>query len=160
YSPSLARRFAYFLAFLGNFVVEWPKWTIPVGMAIAAVCAGLFSWLTWRALFREVRFGSESVIAALAGFAVLEAIAARVSRAHLGVDYALSLKYTICTLLLLATLFALVWRMAPQALTRVSVLLVVSGVLVVVNSPIFENGWRTRNRTMDAIAAEMKNGNI
>ncbi|MBV8752071.1 MAG: hypothetical protein JO328_04340 [Hyphomicrobiales bacterium] len=161
FDASTAKRvIAYFLAFLGNFAVEWPKWTIPVGAAIAAVCAGLFAWLSWRALFCGIKYGNEAVIAAFAGFVILEAMAASVERAHLGVDYALSLKYTTVTLLLVASLFAFVWRTLPQTAARVAALLILSAVLLVANSRVFENGWRERNRAMDAILAEINDGRI
>jgi hypothetical protein len=157
---SIARRAAFFLAFLGNLFVIWPKWVLPAGVVIAALCAGLFSWLTWRAMFRGVRYNDESVIAALALFAMLEALAAGFTRAHLGVDYALSLKYTTSSLLLLTALFAFAWRAAPQTLSRLAALLAMSAVLVIANSREFETGWRERNRTMDAIFADIRDGNI
>ena len=159
FDASIAKRvIAYFLAFLGNFVVEWPKWTIPVGAAIAALSAGLFAWLTWRALFRGTKYGKESVLAAFAGFVILEAMAASVERAHLGVDYALSLKYTTCSLLLLAALFAFAWRTVPQTAPRVVALSILGAVLFIVNSREFVNGWRERNRAMDVILAEIGKG--
>jgi hypothetical protein len=160
YSVSIARRVAFFLAFLGNFVVEWPKWVLPVGAVIAAICGGLFSWLTWRALFCGIGYRDESAIAAFAAFAILEAATASVTRPHLGVDYALSLKYTTCTLLLVAALFAFVWRAVPHRLSRLAALLGLSAVLVVANSSEFVNGWRARNRVMDAMAADIKDGKI
>jgi hypothetical protein len=161
FSASTARRvIAYFLAFLGNFVVEWPRWTILVGAIIAAVCAGLFAWPTWRALFCGTKYGKESVLAAFVGFVILEAMAASVERAHLGVDYALSLKYTTCSLLLVATLFAFAWRTVPQAAARVAALSILTAVLFVANSREFENGWRERNRAMDVILAEINEGKI
>jgi hypothetical protein len=160
HASTAKRAVAYLLAFLGNFIVEWPKWTIPVGSAIAAVCAGLFAWLTWRALFSGMKYGKESVLAAFAGFVMLEAMAASVDRAHLGVDYALSLKYTTCSLLLAATLFAFAWRTVPQTAPRLVALSMLCAVLFVVNSRVFENGWRERNRTMDAILAEINEGKI
>jgi hypothetical protein len=160
FPPSIARGVAFFLVFLGNFVVEWPIWALRVGAAVAAICAALFSWLTWRALFRGMRFGIESVSAAFAAFIVLEAIATGMSRAYLGVDYALSLKYTTPTLLLVAALFAFVWRVVPQPLGRVAALLALSSVLVAVNSEVFENGWRARNRVMDAIVDDINHGKI
>jgi hypothetical protein len=155
FSASIPRRVAYFLAFLGNFVVEWPKWAIPVGAAIAAVCAGLFAWLTWQALSCRSRYGKEAAITSFAAFVILEAAAASVNRAHLGVDYALSLKYATCSLLLVATLFAFAWRAVPQTALRLVALLLLSAVLFAANSRIFENGWRERNRTMDVILAEI-----
>jgi hypothetical protein len=157
---SMARRVAFFLAFLGNVVVLWPKWVLPAGAVIAVICVGLFSWLTWRALFRGAGYRDESVIAAFAAFAILEAMAASATRAHLGVDYALSLKYTTCTLLLLAALFAFAWRAVPRTLSRLGALLALGAVLVIANSREFENGWRTRNRAMDAIFADIRDGNI
>jgi hypothetical protein len=39
-------------------------------------------------------------------------------------------------------------------------LLIVTAVLFIVNSHIFENGWRGRNRAMDVILAEMDEGKI
>jgi len=159
-SASIARRLAFFLAFVGNLLVLWPKWVLPAGAVIAAICGGLFSWLTWRAVFRGVRYRDESVIAALAMFAILEAMAASFTRAHLGVDYALSLKYTTCTMLLLAALFAFVWRAVPQSPSRLAALLAVSAVLVIANSREFGDGWRERNRTMDAMFSEIRDGNI
>ena len=161
FSAATARRMvAYFLAFLGNFAVEWPKWTIPVGAAIATVCAGLFAWLTWRALFGGIKYGKEAVLAAFAGFVILEAMAASVDRAHLGVDQALSLKYTTCTLLLVAALFAFAWRTAPRTAPRLAALAILGTVLFAANSREFVNGWRERNRAMDAILAEINDGKI
>jgi hypothetical protein len=150
----------YFLTFLGNFVAAWPKWALPVGAAIAVACAGIFSWLTWRALFRGLKCGEEAVIAAFAAFVILEAVTASVGRVNFGVDHALSLRYTTCTLLLVAALFAFVWRAAPQVLSRAAALVALSATLGAANNAGFENGWRARNRVMDAITAEINDGNV
>jgi hypothetical protein len=157
---SPAALFVYFLTFLGNFAAAWPKWALPAGAVIAVACAGIFSWLTWRALFRGLRCGEEAVIAAFAVFVILEAITASIGRAKFGVDQALSLRYTTCTLLLVAALFAFVWRAAPQVLSRVTALVALSATLVAANNAGFENGWRARNRAMDAIIAEINDGNV
>lgn len=159
-SPSAASHVDYFLTFLGNFVAERPISATPIGLIIALLCAGLFCWMTWRALFRGMRWKNEAVIAAFAAFVILEAAAATVARAHLGVHQALSSKYATFSLLLVATLFAFVWRALPQVLSRVTATLALGAVLVTANSPLFENGWRAHNRHMDAILGEMKNGNV
>jgi hypothetical protein len=159
-SSSAAARVVYFLTFLGNFLAAWPHWAMPVGAVVAAACAGLFSWLTWRALVWRTGWGDEAVIAAFAAFVILEAMAASASRIHLGTDQALSSKYTTCTLLLVAALFAFVWRAVPRALSRVAALLAVSGVLVAANSRAYENGWRARNRAMDVITTQINDGNV
>jgi hypothetical protein len=160
FTSSLTRRVAYVLVFLGNFAAEWPIWAMRVGVGVVAICAGLFAWLTWRTLFRAIDNDHEAAIAAFAVFAVLEAVAASATRTELGVEYALSLKYTTCTLLLLAALFAFVWRAVPRPWSRVGASLVFGAVLVVANSRVFEDGWRSRNRAMDAILAEINAGNI
>lgn len=159
-SSSAAPHVDYFLTFLANFVAERPIPAAPIGAIIALLCAGLFSWMTWRALFRGIRWNKEAVIAAFAAFVILQAAVASVTRAHLGVHQALSSKYATFSLLLVAALFAFVWRAIPQAWSRVTAALVLGAVLVTANSPLFENGWRAHNRHMDAILAEMKNGNL
>src|SRR5262249_34309337 len=150
-SSSAASRLDYFLTFLGNFVAERPISATPIGLVIALLCAGLFSWMTWRALFRGMRWNKEAVIAAFAAFLILEAASASVTRAYFGVHQALSSKYATVSLLLVAALFAFIWRAIPQSLSRVTALLALGAVLIVANDPLFENGARGHNGHMEAI---------
>ena len=67
----------YFVVFLGNFTLAWPNWPLPVGTSLAAICAGLFTWLTWRSVRAGIQFtGQIVVLAAFALFVILEAGAA------------------------------------------------------------------------------------
>src|SRR5262249_39634550 len=157
---SLGNRVDFFLTFLGNFVAERPIPATPVGAVVAACCIGLFSWLTWRALFCGTRWGREAVISAFALFTFLEALAGSLTRAHFGVHQALSLKYTTCSLLLVGSLFAFVWRAFPRDFVRVVASLALIAVLVLANDPLFENGWRAHNRHMNAVFADIDHGNV
>jgi hypothetical protein len=158
--PTLTEAIAYFATFLGNFAY-WPDWALPVGLIVVALCAGLFCWLTWGSFRRGAPPAGEVVIlAAFALFMILEAAAATLGRAKFGVSQARELRYTTCTLLLVATLFALAWRLFPKRVSRISTLLALTAVLFVANNSFVENGWRKRNQEMDVMAAEIAKGTL
>jgi hypothetical protein len=160
--PSLTVALAYFTTFLGNFAARWPDWCLPVGIVVAVLCAGLFSWLTWRSLGGGAPpTGEVVVLAAFVLFVILEAAAAVYRRSQFGTDQAMSLRYTTCTLLLVAALFAVAWRLFPQWFGRIPTLIALIAVMFAVNPSLDgENGWRARNQEMDALAAVIAKGSL
>ena len=100
------------------------------------------------------------VLAAFALFVILEAVVATLTRAHFGVAQALALRYTTCTLLLAASLIGAAWRIFPQPLSRIATTFSLAAVMYAGNPTFVEDGWRARNQEMDAIAAEIRKGNL
>jgi hypothetical protein len=156
--PALGACAVYFFTFLGNFLAAYPAWIMPVGIGVTALVLGLCLWLAWRAT-AQISIGDEAVIlVAIALFVLLEAGAAVMARAQYGIGQALALRYTTCTLLLVAALFALAWRLLPQSPCRVAALLMLAVVTCASNNVMFENGWLQHTRRMDGITAEIAKG--
>ena len=156
--PPLRQAAIYFTMFVGNFVLQ-PAWAVPVGTLVGAGSVMLFTLLTMRAITRRPPLPGEiAVLAAFALFIVIEAAGATLSRTHFGLEQALSLKYTTCTLLLAATLVAVGWRLSSKTPTRLGTVLAMGLIVYVANPRAAELGWRKRNSEMDAIARKIRNG--
>ncbi|MGH8475568.1 MAG: hypothetical protein ACRER2_07335 [Methylococcales bacterium] len=154
--PSPSEAVAYFFAFLGNFTFN-PAW----GVVIAASSVVLFTYPTWVVARRKLGPSPEfAVLAAFALFIVLEAASATFARAQLGTEQAFALRYSTCTLLLAATLFAAALRLFPTAPGRLAATVTLAATVHIANPQVIEQGFRMRNQVQEALAAEIAKGRM
>jgi hypothetical protein len=128
------------------------KYQLFAGLLGISLFAALVVHISYRAIVRAPIESTYCVLAALAGFALCEALLVGYVRAGFGVGA----RHATASVVFWAALLAALWKMTQQKRARLLVALLAVAAVVAANAPAFEAAWREQIAFLTRVTDEVR----